>query len=222
MTRFKLTIPKPVIIGLGIGLLLCVGSFAGWLITTKVESPGGDKQQLQAVLKKLERHIILPAGDDNPTLATVSDQTKLKDPFLAQAKNGDKLIIFYKAQKAILYRPSLDRIVDIGPLFVDAAVSEVNGTKIAIRNGSRNESLTRVVEGQVGQTYPEANIVDTGSASRLDFPTTIIVDLSPGQTKSNFAAALAQVVGGQVGIMPVGEPKPTDADILIIIGADLK
>lgn len=58
----------------------------------------------------------LPTGEE-PTIATVSDPAKLKDqPFFANAQKGDKVLVYAKAQKAILYRPITNRIIEVAPL----------------------------------------------------------------------------------------------------------
>jgi hypothetical protein len=71
----------------------------------------------QKEIKKLISHIggfmELPAGEQ-PTLATVADQEKLKgQDFFSHAQNGDKLLIYPKAKKAILYRPSTGKIIEV-------------------------------------------------------------------------------------------------------------
>ena len=60
------------------------------------------------------RHYLLPSGV--PTLATVTDKSKLQTPFLQQADNGDKILIYERAGVAIIYRPSIDRIIATGPV----------------------------------------------------------------------------------------------------------
>ena len=55
--------------------------------------------------------------DEQPTIMTVSDPTKLSDqPFFAEAAQGDKVLVYSGADKVILYRPSQDKIIAIGPL----------------------------------------------------------------------------------------------------------
>ena len=66
-----------------------------------------------SLLSQLEKIVILPAGE-TPTIATVSDVDKVKSQaFFARAENGDKVIVFAQAKKAILFRPSLQKVVEI-------------------------------------------------------------------------------------------------------------
>lgn len=58
----------------------------------------------------------LPTSEKPSLMATVTDTSALKTPFLKEAKNGDKIIVYEKARRVIIYRPSTDRIVDIGPI----------------------------------------------------------------------------------------------------------
>jgi hypothetical protein len=58
----------------------------------------------------------LPA--EVPTVATVSDVTKLppNQPFFADAKNGDTVLFFNEAKKAILYRSDTKKIINVAPI----------------------------------------------------------------------------------------------------------
>lgn len=71
---------------------------------------------LNTVVAQVGRLVILPT-DEQPTLATVSDVSKLQgNPFFVNAANGDKVLVYNKAKRAILYRPSLNKIVEMAPL----------------------------------------------------------------------------------------------------------
>ena len=64
-------------------------------------------QEVQDVLAAVAKLMILPDGE-TPTVASVTDADKLKDqPFFTSAQNGDKVLIYSGAKKAILYRPAL-------------------------------------------------------------------------------------------------------------------
>ena len=107
---------KNIIRGL-VGLLIValIGGFYFYSQATKDPQKEAQKE-LAAVVAQVGKHIVLPEGE-TPTLATVSDPSKLKDqPFFANAKQGDKLLIYSKSQKAILYDPKLDRIIEVAPV----------------------------------------------------------------------------------------------------------
>lgn len=88
-----------------------------------------NQQVIDAVVKKVGRHILLPT-DEQPTLASVSDVSKVSDqPFFAKAQNGDKVLVYTQARKAILYRPSEDIIIEVAPL----NISTTNATN-SIKN----------------------------------------------------------------------------------------
>lgn len=71
---------------------------------------------LNVVIGQIGKLVILPTGEQ-PTLATVSDITKLKgQTFFTNAANGDRILVYPKAKKVILYRPSLNKIVEMAPL----------------------------------------------------------------------------------------------------------
>ncbi len=59
--------------------------------------------------------MVLPANE-KPIIATVTDKSALKTPFLQEASNGDRILIYEKAKRVIIYRPSLHKIVDVGPV----------------------------------------------------------------------------------------------------------
>lgn len=78
-------------------------------------TPSG-QADVKELLQRVSRLIVLPENEE-PTVATVSDPEKLKDqPFFAKAKTGDKVLIYSKAKKAILYDPKADKIIEVAPL----------------------------------------------------------------------------------------------------------
>lgn len=67
----------------------------------------------QSILDKVGKLIELP--NESPTVATVSDVTKLKNqPFFKNAQNEDVVIVYKDAKKAILYREAINKIIEVG------------------------------------------------------------------------------------------------------------
>jgi hypothetical protein len=74
------------------------------------------QQEVQSLIAKVSRLVVLPE-EETPTVATVSDAEKLKDqPFFRNAKNGDKVLIYTNARKAVLYDPVNNKVVEIAPV----------------------------------------------------------------------------------------------------------
>lgn len=75
--------------------------------------------ETDALVAEVGKLIDLPK-DEKPTVATVTDIDKVKDqPFFKNAKNGDKVLIYTNAKKAILYRPTEKRIIEVGAVNIN-------------------------------------------------------------------------------------------------------
>ena len=107
-------------------LILALGAFGG--IYTAQQKPewfglakgtAAAQAEVDALVSQVGKLIALPT-DEKPTVATVTDASKVKDQsFFTKAQNGDKVLIYQKAQKAILYRPSTNIIVEVGAVNIN-------------------------------------------------------------------------------------------------------
>lgn len=76
------------------------------------------QDEIAAVTNVIGKFMDLPEGED-PNMATILDKEKVKDQdFFKRAENGDKILIYVKAKKAILYRPSTKRVIEVAPLVI--------------------------------------------------------------------------------------------------------
>ncbi len=74
------------------------------------------KQEMTDLVTAVGKIMVLPEGED-PTIATVADTEKLKDQaFFANAQVGDKVLLYTTAKKAILFRPSTSKIIEVAPI----------------------------------------------------------------------------------------------------------
>ncbi len=71
-----------------------------------------DKARIATITRQVANVVMLP--NEEPTIATVADTRKVAEPQLAaQAQNGDEILVYAKAKRVILYRPSVGKIVDM-------------------------------------------------------------------------------------------------------------
>jgi hypothetical protein len=105
--------------------ILAIAGATAYGIKQKPELLGLSKgpQQVQAEVDRLVSEVgklIVVPSDEKPTVATITDMDKLKDqPFFSNAKNGDQVLIYTNARKAILYRPIEKRIIEVGAVNIN-------------------------------------------------------------------------------------------------------
>ena len=122
--------------------------------TLQKQMSSNEQEKLIARVGKL---IELPK--EEPTIANISDKEKLKDQsFFQNANNGDKVLIFTKAKKAILYRPSINKIIEVSqinleapspvsvtptqiPITTSVTPTIVSKIKLAVYNGTKIKGL---------------------------------------------------------------------------------
>lgn len=86
------------------------------------QKPTAEKmsEDTAVLLGKVKKHMVLP--EENPTIATITDAENLiqQQPFYAGSQNGDKLLIFPNAKKAIIYSEARDKLINVGPIYFNA------------------------------------------------------------------------------------------------------
>lgn len=175
--------------------------------------------------QKVASHILI-AENETPTVNEVSDPSKVEiQSFSSKAIEKDQILIYQKAQMAVLYRPSIDKIIAISQDLSgnsQAEVSEVGESEddnsqnptFVILNGTSTGGLAKKYQETVKQTIEGSEVTSVGDASTKGVEKTFVVALS-GQPSANIATKLEI----ETGDLPDGETKP-DADFLIILGDD--
>lgn len=109
-----------VLIGIiiGVGGLWAYNYFTGGKIAASAVKQV-EQTQVNDLLAKVGKLVILPTGE-TPVVATINDAAALikEQVFYKGAKNGDVVIVYQKAAKAIVYSPSRNIIVNVGPVFL--------------------------------------------------------------------------------------------------------
>lgn len=195
------------------------------------------------ITKKVSKLMELPSGE-TPTLATVNDKTKLTEAgFFQKAENGDKVLLFLQAEKAVLYRPSINKIIDISyiratdqaetvsqqkasPPVPQASASPVTTTPspvtktatVSLLNGTTVSGLARDVETRL-RSEAQFKVTQLTAAAKTDYAQTIVFDVSGSNTA--LATQLAKTLSATVvTTFPEGETKP-DTDLVVILGTNL-
>ncbi len=120
----KLSRKGKIFVGLGFAVfLVAIGSsiyFYNQYQNLKNPNRNADKE-LKALVAEVGKLMVLPEGE-TPTLATVTDPAKLKSQaFFANAEQGDKVLVYAQARKAILYSPKKHKIIEVAPVNLGAA-----------------------------------------------------------------------------------------------------
>lgn len=206
-------------------LILIVAAIIGVFAFMHYQKTQAIKNNPQAVQSAENEKIVVAVGklmklpSETPSVATVSDITKLQSQTLFQnAQNGDKVLIFDKAKRAIVYRPSENLIVEIGNVVVEpgAEVSpQATKVKVVLYNGTGTAGYAKSIGSSISSKFSNMEIAGTENASS-NYEKTVVVDLT-GKNKE-FAESVAKELDGEVKEIPDGEEKPSNADILIILG----
>lgn len=101
---------------------------ATWFVLTHRKHNASAPSEVPSLISDVSRHYVLPT-DEEPAIATVTDKTKLTTPLFTKSENGDKALIYQKNALVIIYRPSIDRIIAVGPVSIDNVPTESNKSK---------------------------------------------------------------------------------------------
>lgn len=116
--RSRKQILKIAVTILGLGAVIWFGAVFYQTLSElrDLESEESDKASLELVEKV---SLLMELPKETPTIATVEDNKKLaSQDFFKKAQNGDKVLMYPKAKKAILYRPSANKIMEVAYLNV--------------------------------------------------------------------------------------------------------
>lgn len=222
---------KKIIIFFGLVIVLTFATLPAYYFYNKyqraqqvVNNPSlAAQEEVKTLVEKVGKLIELPTNEV-PTVATVSDKEKLANqPFFTKAANGDKVLIFTQGGKAILYRPSVNKIIEMAPVNIGQSQQTATPSpvpqkiKVALYNGTDSTGLTGKFEARLKNKFTEIDIVKKEQAVKNDYEKTLIVDIS--KKYPDMVKQLATELSATVSSMPEGETPP-NSDILIIFGKD--
>jgi hypothetical protein len=200
------------LVGLGV-IVLALGIVAFYFYSQYQSIKKNPNQAAQAeteqLVAKVGKLIDLPK-DETPTVATVLDKEKLKgQAFFSNAENGDKILIYTKDKKAIVFRPSQNKLINVGPFAV-----QKSQIQLAIVNaGGDTASVTKKLEDKFAGTVAVSGVTDAKNKNSVKQLT--VVDVSGQNAES--AKQIAQELGGTVGSLPAGETAPAGSTIVVFV-----
>jgi hypothetical protein len=112
----QLTVVLIVLAVLGIGAAFYFYNEARML---REDPQRGAREQAEGLSREVGRLVVLPT-DEVPTVATVTNPEALKSQaFFAQAKVGDKVLIYAGARRAVLYDPIARKVLEVTSIVGD-------------------------------------------------------------------------------------------------------
>ncbi len=206
------------------------------------------KKELAAAVAGVSKLIILPQ-DDEPVLATVTDAKTLiaQQAFFVGSENGDQLLLFPRNLKAVLWSPSRNLIVNVGPMqqqqsavvnqqlapnnsqltagantAVSASAEATAGRQntilaVEVRNGTDKIGYASTVADQI-RANTGYSVIKVADAAKKDYPKTVIFSRAKNDNQKQLVNELAAAFKADVILdFPAGE-KSTEADALVILG----
>lgn len=184
------------------------------------------KSEIQQVIMQVEKLMELPKNE-LPELATVSDKSQLQQQaFFEKAENGDKVLFYTNAKKAILYRPSINKIVEVAPINIQQTTNNkqtpmnVNPTntqiiKMAIYNGTDKNGYALETSNRLKKSLGNIDVVKTANASKF-YDENLVVDFT-GKLHVEVNKIISELGSGIATSSAVDETNP-ETDLLIILG----
>ncbi len=106
-------------------LIIIIIAVLGYAIFKKfnptILTPEGQlsDKEIKSLINKVSKLINVP--EETPVIATIIKAEELiaEQKFYVGSKDGDYLIVFPTAQKALIYREKEDKLINVGPIIID-------------------------------------------------------------------------------------------------------
>jgi hypothetical protein len=107
--------------------LLGYAVYDKFFATTTLETQLSEKE-IKSLVVKVSKLINVP--EELPVVAKIikAEELMAEQKFYTGSKDGDYLIVFPTTQKAMIYRESEDRLINVGPIIVDQPATTTKQT----------------------------------------------------------------------------------------------
>ena len=110
-------------------LLMGLSIFLAWKLKESQTPVVSAEAKVRQLVDEVSKAMLLPA-DELPTVAVVADPSVLKDqPFFAHAQTGDDILIYPTSKRAILWRPSIKRVIEVSSLLTSPIPTSTSDIK---------------------------------------------------------------------------------------------
>lgn len=222
----------------------CIGTAIYFYFQYQNEKQKSPEYEISQTVEQVSKILLLP--NEQPNLATVTQKELLGgQPFFKNAENGDKVLIYIQAGKAILYRPSEHKIIEVSAINpidqntqdnpLESVTQPINQTpeptpaavaqepediqekvELVLYNGSQTVGITNTVATNIENNFDWANIINRESANLQNYERTVIIDLT-GNLQTT-VSELAQLLNADVATEVPSDETVPEADILVIVG----
>lgn len=167
-----------------------------------------DEDRTRQTVAKVSKLYNIPSfEEEQPVIYKVNEPEQVKNnPFFKDAAKDDILLPYPKADIAILYRPSENKIINVQP-YKQAFASEVNVAIIA--QNSKQQSIEDSLKSKFSNI-----VVSSKSEPKTMVSGGIIVDVTGSESEA--AKTLASLLGYTVSTLPAGESAPEGAKLIIV------
>lgn len=112
---------KKLLWGLAIAGVVIAAVAVFFVVHARSTANASDEGETKHIIQLVGTHFKLPE-DEQPTVAKIKDKSKLSDQqFFARAQDGDYLLLYNQYKIAFIYRESINRLINVGPISLDAA-----------------------------------------------------------------------------------------------------
>lgn len=103
----------------GVAAILVATGIGSWKLIDARRIASNPERQAEQTVERVGKLMVLP-NNETPAVMTVVDKSKIKNiPFLERTvQNNDKVLVYSKTKKVVVYRPAEHKIVDIGPVSI--------------------------------------------------------------------------------------------------------
>lgn len=153
----------------------------------------------------------------SPVVAEVVDIDKLQSSLKKTAQKGDYVLLYDSQQRVIIYRPSIDRVVDVQPILYGKQPNPDFEATVAVLNGSGDDAKLKKFIENMYRSYPNIQLIVKDNAPRL-FPDTIVF---AANDSGELPAQIAETLTIKAGVAPNGIATG-NAELAFIVGQDYK